>query len=157
MPAASASTTPLLPYRGQRDPYRWDGIDELVYKEHDTTFRDVTRRVLFDREHGQGVQVRYFEVGPGGWSTLEHHGHTHQVIILRGSGTVLVGHELFEVHEHDLIFVPSHAWHQFRATHDEPLGFECIVTVDRDRPVRPTPDDLADLRTDPAIADFIRV
>lgn len=142
--------------RGQPEPYRWAGVSELAYKEHDTTFRGVTRRVLFGAGDGQGVEVRYFEVAPGGWSTLEHHEHTHQVIVLRGSGAALVQDRVVPLAQHDLVFVPAWAWHQFRATGDEPLGFQCIVTLDRDRPVLPTAEEFAALSADPQVAGFIR-
>lgn len=142
---------------GQGEPFRWDGVDELVYKEGDTTFRDVTRRVLAGADTGQGVELRYFEVGPGGHTTLEHHEHTHVVVPIRGRGRALVGSSVVELAPHDVVHVPAWAWHQFRAADDEPLGFLCLVTADRDRPVRPTPDDLAALRADPAVAPFIRL
>jgi hypothetical protein len=68
----------------QEAPYRWRGVEEHAYKESDGTFLDVTRRVLCRDHDGQGVEVRYFEVGPGGHTTLEKHEHTHIVIPLRG-------------------------------------------------------------------------
>lgn len=142
---------------GQAEPFRWDGVAELAYKETGSEFRDVTRRVLFDAEHGQGVQVRYFEVGPGGHTTLERHEHTHSVIPVRGAGRCLVGSEVFDLALHDLVFVPAWAWHQFRAAADRPLGILCLVTAERDRPVRPTAAELDLLRSDPAVAEFIRV
>lgn len=142
--------------RSQPEPYRWAGVSELAYKEHDTTFRGVTRRVLFGAGDGQGVEVRYFEVAPGGWSTLEHHEHTHQVIVLRGSGAALVQDRVVPLAQHDLVFVPAWAWHQFRATGDEPLGFQCIVPLDRDRPVLPNAEEFAALSADPEVADFVR-
>jgi len=58
--------------------------------------------------------------------------------------------------QHDLVFVPAWAWHQFRASDDEPLGFECIVPLDRDRPVRPDEDQYAALTADPEVAGFVR-
>lgn len=143
-------------HRGQPEPYRWADVDELAYKEHDTTFRGVTRRVLFGAEHGQGAEVRYFEVAPGGWSTLEHHEHTHQVIVLRGSGACLVEDRVIHLRQHDLVFVPAWAWHQFRATGDEPLGFQCIVPLHRDRPVLPDEQEFAAMTADPEVADFVR-
>lgn len=149
---------PLEAFRLQQEPWRWDGVDELVYKENDTTFRSVSRRVLFDANGGQGNQVRYFEVGPGGWSTFEHHEHTHEVIIFRGSGTAVIGSQVRQVQAGDLIFSKPWEWHQFSATNDEPLGFICIVTADRDRPVRPTPDDLEKIYADnPQLRGIIRV
>ena len=140
----------------QSEPFRWDGVDLLAYKEDDGTFRSVSRQTLVDAEHGQGVSMRYFEVGPGGHTTLEKHEHTHVVIPIRGSGTALVGSEVVSLALHDVVFVPSWGWHQFRAADDEPLGFLCSVTVDRDRPVRPSADELAELKSIPAIAEFIR-
>ena len=140
----------------QSAPFRWDGVDLLSYKEEDGTFRSVSRQTLTDAEHGQGVSLRYFEVAPGGHTTLEKHEHTHVVIPIRGAGAALVGSEVLPLALHDVIFVPSWGWHQFRATADEPLGFLCAVTVDRDRPVRPTVDELAELNSSPAVAEFIR-
>lgn len=141
----------------QPEPFRWHGVDLLDYKEEDGTFRSVSRQTLADADHGQGASLRYFEVGPGGWTTLEHHEHTHVVIPIRGSGSALVVDRVVPLALHDVVFVPAWGWHQFRAADDEPLGFLCSVTVERDRPVRPSDAQLAELRRDPAIADFIRV
>lgn len=140
----------------QPEPFRWEGVELLAYKENDDTFRSVTRQTLADAPHGQGTSLRYFEVGPGGHTTLEKHEHTHIVIPIRGAGTALVGDEVITLALNDLIFVPSWGWHQFRATDDEPLGFLCSVTVERDRPVRPSAEELAELRSSPAVAEFIR-
>jgi quercetin dioxygenase-like cupin family protein len=138
--------------------FRWEGVEARAYKEEkEATFRDVTRQVLFGREQGLPFELRYFEVGPGGHTTLERHEHPHAVVVVRGKGRVLIGEEVRAVGPHDLVDVPSGTWHQFRAAHDEPLGFLCLVSVERDRPVRPAADDLAALRTNPAIADFLRI
>jgi mannose-6-phosphate isomerase-like protein (cupin superfamily) len=143
-------------HRTQREPFVWEGGPVLAYKDEEGTFRSVTRQVLSDAEHGQGTSLRYFEVGPGGYTTLEHHEHTHVVIPIRGSGTALVVDRIVRLALHDVVFVPSWGWHQFRAAEQEPLGFLCAVTVERDRPVLPTEEDLAALRRDPEIAAFIR-
>ena len=149
---------PLLPFRAETAPGRWEDVDQLVYKENDTTFRSVTRRILFDSNAGQENQVRYFEVQAGGWSTFEHHNHTHQVIIFRGSGTALVGFETRHVKEGDLVFVGPNEWHQFSATDDGPLGFICIVRADRDHPIRPTQAELEEIyAAHPELKGVIRV
>ena len=117
----------------------------------------LTRRVLFDSNGGQDNQVRYFEVAPGGWSTFEHHKHTHQVIIYRGSGTALVGFETCQVRQGDLVFVKPDEWHQFTATNDEPLGFICIVKAERDHPVLPTAEELDQIYAEhPELRGIIR-
>ncbi|GIM89641.1 cupin domain-containing protein [Paractinoplanes toevensis] len=143
--------------RGQREPFVWEGGEVLAYKEQDGTHRSVTRQVLSDAEHGQGTSLRYFEVGPGGHTTLERHEHTHVVVPIRGHGSALIVDRIVPVAPHDVVFVPSWGWHQFRAPDDQPFGFLCAVVVDRDRPALPTAEELAELRRDPEIAAFIRV
>ena len=125
--------------------FRWDAVDVLAYKQDGAApFRDVTRQVLFDNAE-LPAQLRYFEVAPGGWTTLERHQHVHAVMVIRGKGECLVGERAHEIAIHDLVNVPPMTWHQFRATGDEPLGFLCLVARDRDRPQLPTPAEAATL------------
>ena len=143
------------PVRKARDDFRWDGVELLRYKDEGSApFRDVTRQVLFADAAG-GVEWRYFEVAPGGWSTLERHEHTHAVMVLRGRGRCLVGAQVREIGERDLVEVPPMTWHQFRAAPDAPLGFLCLVSRSRDRPQLPDAQAIASLRSTPAVADFL--
>lgn len=143
--------------RPSRGPGRWDNVDVLAYKaEGSAPFKDVTRQVLFG-DATLGCELRYFEVAAGGHSTLERHEHTHAVMILRGRGSCLVGRDVREVGEHDLVSIPPMTWHQFRAAADAPLGFLCMVNAARDRPQLPDADALERLRADPRVAAFIRV
>jgi gentisate 1,2-dioxygenase len=57
--------------------------------------------------------------------------------------------------EHDLVTVPAHTWHQFRAADDAPLGFLCMVDAVRDRPELPDAAALAELRAHPDTAAFL--
>lgn len=143
-------------FRPQPEPFTWEGVEALVYKENDNTFLDVSRRVLAGAATDQGVELRYFEVGPGGHTTLEHHEHTHVVVPIRGLGRALVVDRVVDLHPHDLVFIPAWGWHQFQTVGDEPFGFLCMVTCERDRPVLPDADQLAVLASDPEIAGFIR-
>jgi mannose-6-phosphate isomerase-like protein (cupin superfamily) len=142
-------------HRKARDDFRWEGVEQLPYKEDERAlFKSITRQVLFaDPElHGE---LRYFELAPGGFSTLERHQHMHAVLILRGCGDCLVGSEVRPIDTRDLITVPAMTWHQFRATKEEPLGFLCMVNATRDKPQLPSQEDLAKLKSDPAIAAFL--
>jgi len=76
-------------------------------------------------------------------------------MILRGHGQCMVGTEVRAVKPRDLVTIPAWTWHQFRATDGESLGFLCMVNVQRDRPVLPTADDLAQMRQDPIVARFL--
>ncbi len=136
--------------------YRWEGVDELPYKEDGRAlFKSITRQVLFSDPEMHG-ELRYFEMAPGGFSTLERHQHMHAVLILRGRGHCLVGDDVRAIETRDLISVPPMAWHQFRATRGEPLGFLCMVNATRDKPQLPSAEDLAKLEGNAKIAAFLR-
>jgi quercetin dioxygenase-like cupin family protein len=137
--------------------YTWEDVEVLAYKSEGVApFKGVTRQVLFN-DPQLAAQWRYFEVAPGGHTTLERHQHVHAVMVIRGRGACLVGQEIHSLELHDLIYVPPMTWHQFRASENEPLGFLCLVNAERDRPELPGPEELRLLKENPNIADFIRV
>ncbi len=135
---------------------RWDGVEVLAYKEAGTTFQSVTRQVLFEGDPALCVQLRYFEVGPGGHTTLERHQHVHLVWISRGRGRVYVGGEFFELAKGDVLSIPTLTWHQFRAPLNSPLGFHCLVAADRDKPSLPSDQDWRELTQSREAAAFLR-
>jgi len=129
----------------ERGDFAWESVDRLRYKEEGSApFRDITRQVLF-AQPDHACELRYFEVAPGGYSTLERHEHTHAVLILRGRGSVRIGPDEHALQERDLVTVDPLTWHQFHAAPDSALGFLCLVARERDRPQLPTSDDLAKL------------
>ena len=126
--------------------FHWEGVDVLRYKQEGSApFKDVTRQVLFE-DANLPAQLRYFEVAPGGYTTLERHEHVHAVMVIRGHGQCLVGDRAFEIGEHDLVSVPPMTWHQFHAAKEAPLGFLCLVAAQRDRPQLPTGDEARELQ-----------
>ncbi len=136
---------------------RWEDVPLKQYKEEGTHFKSITRQVLFDESSGLTNEVRYFEIQPDGHSTLERHEHVHAVIILSGRGRVMVGSQIWNVAAMDLVHVPPQTWHQFRADDDAPLGFLCLVPCDRDRPVRPSEQEAATLKSDSVVGAFVRI
>ena len=144
-----------VPHRAAQKDYRWDGVEMRPYKEDERAlYKTITRQVLFSDPDMAG-ELRYFEVAPGGFSTLERHEHMHGVLILRGSGHCLVGDEVKSLATNDLVTVPPMTWHQFRATKHEPLGFLCMVNAERDKPQLPSTEDVEHLKKTPAIAAFL--
>jgi mannose-6-phosphate isomerase-like protein (cupin superfamily) len=141
--------------RASQENYRWEDVAHLPYKEEGSApFRAISRQVLFS-EAGLDCELRYFEMEPGGHSSLERHEHMHAVMVLRGHGHCLVGEKVQPVKPHDLITVPAWTWHQFRATEGEPLGFLCMVNHTRDKPQLPTAEQLAALKANLEIAAFL--
>jgi S-methyl-1-thioxylulose 5-phosphate methylthiotransferase len=117
--------------------FRWADLPVMEYKPDPTLFKDVTRQTVVGEgagEEASPILTRYFEVQPGGYSTLEYHGHRHIVIVLHGRGTVRLGEETYDIAPYDAVYVAPHTVHQFRAAPDAPLGFLCVVERVRDRP-----------------------
>lgn len=142
-------------FRGSREGFRWDDVPLQPYKDDATApFKAISRQVLF-ADPALACELRYFEIGPGGFSTLERHEHAHGVVILRGEGHCLIGRSVREVRPHGLVSIPPWTWHQFRATRGAPLGFLCMVNHERDRPQLPSEQDLAELRAQPEVAAFL--
>lgn len=117
-------------------------MEPRAYKDEPGAYVGVVRHTLLRSGDGAArldFEVRYFEVEPGGYSSLERHRHPHAVIVLRGSGTVRLGERTEVVRPFDLVFVAPNDAHRFQADRGEPLGFLCVVDADRDRPV-PVPE-----------------
>jgi quercetin dioxygenase-like cupin family protein len=142
-------------HRQAAEDFRWRGVEARPYKEEGAApFKSVSRQVLFSDPRLAG-ELRYFEVAPGGYSTLERHEHMHAVMILRGRARVLVGDIVHDVKPRDLITIPPWTWHQFRPAPGETLGFLCLVNAERDRPQLPSADEVAAMRGDAAVAEFL--
>ena len=120
--------------------FRWEGVPLREYKagpEHAGRFHGVTRQTLLGEAAGEGdlnCITRYFEVEPGGFSSLELHRHPHTVVVVRGRGRVVLGGEAHDLEPLDVVYVSPETVHQFQASAGETLGFLCVVDRDRDRP-----------------------
>ena len=136
--------------------FRWEDTDLLAYKEEGSApFKAITRQTLF-RDPALKCELRYFEMSPGGYSTLERHEHMHAVLILRGKGEVLIGEEVRKIESNDLVSVEPWTWHQFRAGPDSPLGFLCMVNAERDKPSLPSEEERKALAANPKVAAFLK-
>lgn len=121
--------------------FSWKGIDRKDYKTDGQNFKDIHRYTLLADEHPDlNSQTRYFEIQPGGYSSLEYHRHPHSVVIIRGRGHVILNNEIKEISAFDVVYISPDTIHQFHADENEPLGFICIVDRYRDRPAVPDDD-----------------
>jgi quercetin dioxygenase-like cupin family protein len=117
--------------------FSWQGVEPRDYKPDALHFRGVSRQTLLGEEPDEQALdflTRYFEVEPGGYSSLEFHRHPHAVVVVRGRGEVVLGGETFALEPFDCVYVAPETAHQFRAAAAEPLGFLCMVPRTRDRP-----------------------
>ena len=135
--------------------FRWEGVDLLAYKDEGSApFKAITRQTLF-RDPALKGELRYFEMAPGGYSTLERHEHMHAVLILRGEGECLIGGEVYKIAANDLVTVAPLTWHQFRANAGRPLGFLCMVNAERDKPSQPSVQERSAMEANPRVARFL--
>ena len=114
----------------------WSAVAPQLYKADTASFCEVTRRVILGGPEGDELQfeLRYFEVAPDGWTSLERHQHPHAVVVLAGRGAVRIQNERFEIEPFDAIYVAPGEPHQFLGGAQEKLGLLCVVDRERDRP-----------------------
>jgi quercetin dioxygenase-like cupin family protein len=136
--------------------FRWDGIEPRAYKDEPGTargmaWRGVSRHTLVRG----GFELRYFELAPGGFSSLEKHAHAHAVVAVRGVGRALIGREVVELAPLDLAETGPFVAHRWMNAGAEPFGFLCTVDGERDRPQPLADDEWAALGADPLTAPFV--
>jgi len=126
-----------------RPGFEWSDRPSSTYKDardlaQDLAFKGV-RRVELVGKFGERstTDLRYFEIEPGGYSSLERHLHTHIVIGARGRGVLVLGERRETLAPMDVACIGPLEAHQLRNESTEPFGFFCIVDHDRDRPVAP--------------------
>jgi quercetin dioxygenase-like cupin family protein len=117
-------------FSGGGGAFQWEGVTKQAYDSSEA--QGVTVQWLIGpSEKAPHFAVRYFEVQPGGATSLDRHEHDHGVVILNGRGQVRLGDEVTEVSFGDTIYVPPNELHQFRCVGEEPLGFLCVVPARR--------------------------
>ncbi|MBI3506864.1 MAG: cupin domain-containing protein [Proteobacteria bacterium] len=117
--------------------FDWKDVPLEDYKADTDTWKGISRRELSGkRGESTRFHVRYFEITPGGFSTLEKHQHEHVVIPIRGVGEAQAGCYIWKVSFGDVVYVSPSDPHQFRCPADatEPFGFLCMVNAERDKP-----------------------
>lgn len=99
--------------------------------------KGVRMAMMVGREQGApNFSMRQFVVEPGGHSPRHSHDYEHEVYIVSGGGTVLLGGKEHAIKAGDVVYVPADEEHQFRAgtgSGNVPAGltFLCLVPVSR--------------------------
>ncbi len=118
--------------------FRWEKVELEPYKvaaHRGGEFRGASRQVLAGtRGERVGFHLRYFELQPGGFTSLERHRHAHVVIGVRGRGTVRVAKAHYSVGRFDTVYIGPDQPHQLAASGRGRFGFFCIVNARRDKP-----------------------
>lgn len=145
----------------KENKFIWEGINRIDYKpvagDGGDTFNNVIRQNLIVHDENVDFDLRYFECGAGGFTTLEKHEHVHVVIIVRGEGKVVVGNSVITPKPFDLIKIPSWTPHQLVNIGDEPFGFFCTVNGLRDKFTLLKKAEVDELYKDPEIREAVRL
>ena len=111
------------------DQFDWEGVSLDSYPPEKDMKGVSVRWLIGPSEKAPNFALRYFEIEPGGWTSLDQHAHDHGVMILRGHGQVLLSEEEFEVTFGDVVYIPPDEVHQLKSIGDEPFGFLCVIPV----------------------------
>lgn len=115
--------------------FRWVGIKTEKYKQKNGGWASIIRNVLIgNNSETARFHLRYFEIQPNGYSSLEKHRHEHVVICIRGKGNITIGQKTHTVKYLDTVYIAPNTVHQLRNPYNEPFGFFCIVNAKRDKP-----------------------
>jgi len=162
--------TPTIPLKGQfahlkaafdASRFRWSRIDPQAYKFslgdlRGMGWRGVSRYTLASPSAiPVNFELRYFELAPGGYSSLEKHSHVHAIIVLRGQGRAVVGQQVFDLAPFDFLYVPPGTPHRWVNEGAEPFGFLCPVDAQRDPPEPITDKEWDALKETPATAPYV--
>ncbi len=101
-------------------------------KVDDPAARGVTIRWLISEKDGAPhFAMRLFEVEPEGFTPFHQHPSEHEVLILKGAGSLVEEKQTHAFQQGDAIFVPGGEKHQFKNTSEETLVFLCMVPIEK--------------------------
>lgn len=135
----------------------WNDVPVQRYKPEAGGWAGIERHVLIGLREATGFHVRYFEIAPGGYSSLEQHDHAHAVTVIKGDGEVVLGDRLLALSHLDTVYIAPRTAHQFLNRTEQPFGFLCIVDAVRDRPRPIDADQMARILAIPDVADAARI
>jgi len=137
--------------------YSWSGVQPQQYKLSSEDWADVVRHVIVGNQGEETkFHVRYFEIAPQGYTSLEKHEHAHVVIGIRGKAKVIAGTECYEFGFLDTIYIAPNTPHQLVNDAEEPFGFFCLVDAERDRPQPLDEDELEGVKASPKTRHVVR-
>jgi ribulose-bisphosphate carboxylase large chain len=116
--------------------FNWSGRERVAYRlEGEADFKDIQRIELTGGSGNRtAFDLRYFEIGAGGYSSFEKHLHEHVIIGVRGCGVLVKSGRRLAVRPNDIASIGQYEPHQLRNEQETPFGFYCIVDKKRDRP-----------------------
>jgi len=85
------------------------------------------RCLIGEQDGAPSFTMRQFEIAPGGCTPKHAHAYEHEVFVLEGTASVLMGNAEHALQPGTAVFVPPNVAHQFRNTGSSPLKFLCLI------------------------------
>ena len=112
--------------------FKWEGTRSRQYQNDQVN--QVTETWMIGKKEGaENFAFRYYQIEEGGHSNKENHPYDHGILVLQGSGKVLLGEETHPVSRGDIIHIPPDALHQISNSGQGPLGFLCVIPARRQK------------------------
>ena len=105
----------------------WERQEPVVYGEAQGAAGASMKRIIGPFEDMARFALRYVQIEPGGWSSLDQHEHDHGVFVLRGRGRVRHGDMETDIAHGDVVYIAPNEVHQFTNAGDEPLRLLCVI------------------------------
>jgi quercetin dioxygenase-like cupin family protein len=91
----------------------------------------VTKRVMVgEKEGARHFVTRVFTIEPGGYTPKHTHPWEHEILVIKGKGTVFTEEGDREVEPGTALFVPPGSVHQLSNRSDENFVFACVVPME---------------------------
>jgi quercetin dioxygenase-like cupin family protein len=87
----------------------------------------ITKQVLIGPDQGPHFALRKFSIQPGGGMPLHTNTVEHEQYVLRGRARVVIGQEVLEVRQDDVVFIPKGVPHSYQTLGEEHFEFLCAV------------------------------
>lgn len=87
----------------------------------------ISRQVLIGSQEGPNFALRKFTIEAGGEMPLHTNRVEHEQYVLRGRASVVIGEEVLEVGQDDVVFIPAGVPHSYRTLGNEAFEFLCAV------------------------------
>lgn len=129
----TVAASPIIMKSAQKG--HWHNRQQTAYKtDQALPHANASRTELIGGDEQTNFELRYFELQPGGFTSLEKHLHTHVIIGVQGAGQLLVDDHQQDFSEDDIAYIPPSSVHQLRNHSDVVFGFYCLVDRNRDKP-----------------------
>jgi quercetin dioxygenase-like cupin family protein len=101
---------------------------QAIPENTETCCTKTTIKELTPQEIGiPNLNIKLFEMHPGGYSPLHQHPELHRLFVTGGKGTLSDGQKIHTIEAGNVVFIEPNEPHQLKTVGTEPLKFVCLT------------------------------